>query len=168
LNRGLRIAGDELDEAIVSYVRTRYSLLIGRISAEEIKMNIGTATVQKGGEKFYVLRGRDLETGLPKSIRVTSGEIREAIGPVLQQIISRIAETLESSPPELVSDIIEKGIVLAGGGALLAGFDQLISEFVKIPVWICDDPLTAVVRGTAKVLDDPELLRKVRVTGGLR
>ncbi len=168
LNRGLRIAGDELDEAIVSYVRTRYSLLIGRISAEEIKMNIGTATVQKGGEKFYVLRGRDLETGLPKSIRVTSGEIREAIGPVLQQIISRIAETLESSPPELVSDIMEKGIVLAGGGALLAGFDQLISEFVKIPVWICDDPLTAVVRGTAKVLDDPELLRKVRVTGGLR
>lgn len=168
LNRGLRIAGDELDEAIVLYMRTRYSLLIGRVSAEEIKMAIGTATVQKGGEKYHVVRGRDLETGLPKSIKISSQEVREAIGPVLQQIISKIVETLESSPPELVSDIMEKGIVLAGGGALLPGLDQLISETVKIPVWVADDPLTAVVRGTGRVLDEPELLQKVRVTGGLR
>ena len=142
--------------------------MIGRATAEEIKLAIGSATVQKGGEKYHVVRGRDLESGLPKSIKISSNEIREAIGPVLQQIISRIADTLEASPPELVSDVMEKGIVLAGGGALLPGFDQLISETVKIPVWVADDPLTAVTRGTARVLDDPELLRKVRVTGGMR
>ena len=167
LNRGLRIAGDELDEAIISYLRLRYSLLLGRTSAEEAKLSIGSAVAQKP-EKYHVVRGRDLETGLPKSIKVSSEEIREALVPILQQIIVRIADTLESSPPELVSDVIEKGIVLAGGGALISGFDQLISEMIKIPVWVADDPLTAVVRGTAKVLEDPRLLSQVRVTGGLR
>ncbi|MBI2590385.1 MAG: rod shape-determining protein [Candidatus Blackburnbacteria bacterium] len=167
LNRGLRVAGDELDEAIISYLRTRYSLLLGRTSAENVKLTIGSA-VSLNGEKYHVVRGRDLETGLPKSLKVSSGEIREALGPTLQQIIIQIADTLESSPPELVSDVIEKGIVLAGGGALIPGFDQLISEMVKIPVWVADDPLTAVVRGTAKVLEDPRLLSQVRVTGGLR
>ncbi|OGY10758.1 MAG: rod shape-determining protein [Candidatus Blackburnbacteria bacterium RIFCSPHIGHO2_02_FULL_44_20] len=167
LNRGLRIAGDELDEAIVSYLRMRYSMLLGRASAEELKLAIGSV-VPLPTEKSHVIRGRDLETGLPKSMKITSFEVREAITPVVQQIVSRIADTLESAPPELVSDVIERGIVLAGGGALLPGFDQLISEAVKIPVWIADDPLTAVTRGTGRVLDDPSLLKKVRVTGGLR
>ena len=167
LNKGLRVAGDELDEAIVSYMRTRYGLLLGRGSAEEVKMNIGSAS-DMDVEKSAVVRGRDLETGLPKSLKVTSGEIREALMPILQQIISRIAETLESAPPELVADAMEKGIVLAGGGALISGLDRLISEHVKVPVWVCEDPLTAVVRGTARVLDNPGLLSKVRVTGGMR
>ena len=167
LNRGLRIAGDELDEAIVSYLRMRYSMLLGRASAEELKLAIGSV-VPLPTEKSHVIRGRDLETGLPKSMKITSFEVREAITPVVQQIVSRIADTLESAPPELVSDVIERGIVLAGGGALLPGFDQLISEAVKIPVWIADDPLTAVTRGTGRVLDDPSLLKKVRVSGGLR
>lgn len=167
LNRGLRIAGDEMDEAVISYLRMRYSLLLGQTSAEELKIELGSAVSQKP-ERHYVVRGRDLETGLPKSIKVSGEDIREALVPIIQQIITRIAETLEESPPELVSDVIERGILLTGGGALIRGIDQLISETMKIPVWIPEDPLTTVVRGTAKVLEDASLLRKVRVTGGLR
>lgn len=167
LNRGLRIAGDEMDEAIVSYLRMRYSLLLGQTSAEELKIELGSAVSQRP-ERHYVVRGRDLESGLPKSIKVSSEDIREALVPIIQQIITRIAETLEESPPELVSDVIERGILLTGGGALIKGIDQLISETMKIPVWIPEDPLTTVVRGTAKVLEDASLLKKVRVTGGLR
>ncbi|MBI2268678.1 MAG: rod shape-determining protein [Candidatus Blackburnbacteria bacterium] len=167
LNRGLRVAGDEMDEAMISYLRNRYSLLVGRTTAEELKVEIGTAVSQKI-EKHFVVRGRDLETGLPKSIKVSSQEVREALSSVLQQVVEKIADTLEEAPPELVADIMEKGIVLAGGGALIVGLDQLVSEAVKIPVWVCEDPLTAVARGTGKVLDNPKLLERVRVTGGLR
>jgi rod shape-determining protein MreB len=167
LNRGVRVAGDELDEAIISYLRRRYSLLLGRTSAEQIKIEIGSVA-PLGSERVCIARGRDLETGLPKSVKISSTEIREALAPVVQQIISRIADTLEEAPPELVADVIEKGLVLAGGGALLPGLDTLISEAIKIPVWIVEDPLTAVVRGTGRVLERPELLQKVRVTGGLR
>lgn len=167
LNRGLRIAGDEMDEAIIAYLRMRYSLLIGQGTAEDLKHNIGSALPRKP-ELVTVVRGRDLETGLPKSIKITSLEIREALSPVIQQITARVSETLEESPPELVSDIMEKGILLAGGGSLIRGIDQFIAEQIGIPVWIADDPLTAVTRGTAKVLENPRLLAKVRVTGGLR
>lgn len=167
VNRGLRIAGDEMDEAIVSYLRMRYSLLLGQTSAEELKMELGSAVSQRP-ERHYVVRGRDLETGLPKSVKVSSEDIREALIPIIQQIITRIAETLEESPPELVADIMERGILLTGGGALIRGIDERISETIKIPVWIPEDPLTTVVRGTAKVLEDTGLLQKVRVTGGLR
>lgn len=167
LNRGLRIAGDEMDEAIISYLRMRYSLLLGIRTAEEIKIAIGSAVPQKT-EKKYVVRGRDLETGLPKSVKVSSEEVREAISPVITQMMTRIEDTLEETPPELVSDIMERGVLLAGGGALLPGIDQLISESLKVPVFIAEDPLTAVVRGTGKVLEDPRLLSRVRVTGGLR
>lgn len=167
LNRGLRIAGDEMDEAVISYLRMRYSLLLGQTSAEELKIELGSAVSQRP-ERHYVVRGRDLESGLPKSVKVSSEDIREALVPIIQQIITRIAETLEESPPELVSDVIERGILLTGGGALIKGIDQLISETMKIPVWIPEDPLTTVVRGTAKVLEDTSLLGKVRVTGGLR
>ncbi len=167
LNRSLRVAGDEMDQAIVHYLRMRYSLLIGVTSAEEVKKEIGSAIPQKQ-EHSFVVRGRDLETGLPKSIKITSAEVREALGTVLQQIVGRVSDTLEEAPPELVSDIMEKGITLTGGGALIKGFDQMMSETVGIPVWIPDEPLTTVVRGTAKVLENPGLLDKVRVTGGLR
>lgn len=167
LNRGLRVAGDEMDEAIISYMRSRHSLLLGRSSAEQVKIEIGSASAQPV-EKSFVVRGRDIESGLPKSVKISSGEVREAIGQVLQQIVARISETLEEAPPELVADVMERGIVLAGGGAAIAGFDRLIADSVKIPVWVAEDPLTCVVRGTAKVLDNPRLLERVRVTGGLR
>lgn len=167
LNRGLRIAGDEMDEAIIAYLRMRYSLLLGQTSAEELKHQIATAVGQKT-VKHYVVRGRDLESGLPKSIKVSSEEVREALSPVFQQIVARVVQTLEESPPELVADIMERGILLAGGGALISGMDRLLSDEVKIPVWIPDDPLTSVVKGTAKLLEKPGLLNKVRVTGGLK
>lgn len=167
LNNSLRVAGDEMDEAIINYLRLRYSLLLGQTSAEEVKHQIGSATLLEV-EKNWVVRGRDLESGLPKSLKVSSVEIREALTPVIQQIIGRVSETLEEAPPELVSDIIEKGIVLTGGSALLPGLDLLMAQAIGIPVWVSEDPATAVVRGMAKILENPSLLERVKVVGGLR
>lgn len=171
LGRSIRIAGDEIDEAIINYVRLKYSLLLGQSTAEQVKMSIGSAVAQKNDSgkagKTTVVRGRDLETGLPKSIKLTGGEIQEALGSIIQEIVANIVDTLEETPPELLSDIMEKGIVLAGGGSLLPGIDKIISDATKMPVWIADDPLTCVVRGCGKLLDDSALLSKVRVTKGL-
>lgn len=167
INRSIRIAGDEMDEAIISYVRLKHSLLLGISSAERAKIEIGSAfPVER--EKHVVVRGRDLEKGLPKSVKLTSSEIREAIAPVVNQIIESIGEVVEEIPPELVGDILEQGITLAGGGALIAGIDKAIAESTRMPVWVVEDPVTCVVRGAAKVLDDKRLLEKVKVTGGLR
>lgn len=165
LGRSVRIAGDEMDEAIISYVRLKYSLLLGQPTAEEVKMSIGSAVSAK--DKFMVVRGRDLETGLPKSIKLTSSEIQEALSPILQEIIGNIVDTLEETPPELTGDIMEKGITLAGGGALISGIDKMISDATKMPVWVADDPLTCVVRGCGICLENASLLGKIRVTKGL-
>jgi len=167
LNRSIRVAGDEFDEAIVNFLRLKYSLLIGLPTAEEIKIAIGSVYPQKQ-ERQTVVRGRSLESGLPKSLKITETEIREALSPVASAIVSIISDLLEEIPPELVSDIMNKGIVLCGGSSQLSGFDKLVAEATKMPVWVADDPQTAVVRGCGKVLDDPSLLEKVRVTGGLR
>ncbi len=166
LNRSIRVAGDEMDLAIVAYFRTRYGMLIGERTAEDIKIEIGSAF--PGENLETVVRGRDLSTGLPKSLKISSDEIREALTPVLNQIITALQEVLEETPPELLSDILEKGIILAGGGSLLRGLDKKIAEETKLPVWVVDDPLTTVVRGCGKVLDNLDLLAKVKVTGGLR
>lgn len=163
VNRSVRIAGDEMDEAIVSFMRLKYSLVIGEPTAEEVKIAVGSAFPVGKSDRATVVRGRDIETGLPKSIRVSEAEIREALAPVVQQIIEAISETIEETPPELVGDIIEHGVVLAGGGSLLTGIDKLIANEMKMPVWRADDPQTAVVRGAGKLLDDSVLLRKVRV-----
>lgn len=169
VNKSIRVAGDELDEAIISYLRLKYGVLIGQPTAEEVKITIGSAHLGNDGEERYsVIRGRDLETGLPRSIKISSSEIREALNPVLAQIINAIKELLEETPPELVSDILNRGIALAGGGALLRNVDIAISEATKMPVWVADEPLTAVVRGTGKVLANQKLLEKIKVTGGLR
>lgn len=165
LGRSIRVAGDEMDEAIVNYMRLKYSLLLGQPTAEEIKINI--ASCIPGKEKFTVVRGRDLETGLPKSLKVSSEEIREALAPIIQEIISSISDTLEETPPELLSDIMEKGIVMAGGGSLIPGIDKAISEVTKMPVWVAEDPLSCVVRGCGIVLEDYLLLNKIRITKGL-
>ncbi len=167
LNRSLRIAGDEMDQDILSYMRMRYGMLIGERTAEDVKIELGSAT-QLNKEKEFVIRGRELATGLPKSIKVTSTEIREAISSTITQIINTIHEVLEETPPELLSDILERGIFITGGGALIKGLDKRISDETKMPVWIAEDPLTTVVRGCTKVLDDLDLLSKVKVTGGLR
>jgi len=165
LGRSIRVAGDEMNEAIANYVRLKYSLLLGEETSEEVKINIGSAV--PGPEKFHVVRGRDLESGLPKSIKLSSSEIREALAPTVQEIISSITETLEETPPELVSDIMEKGVVMAGGGSLLSGIDKKVAEEIKMPAWIADDPMTCVVRGCGKALEDTSLLKKIKVTRGL-
>jgi rod shape-determining protein MreB len=164
VGRSVRIAGDEMNEAIVSYVRLKYSLLLGEPSAEEIKLTIGNC-IEEGKEKHFVARGRDLETGLPKSIKLTGSEIREALSETVREIVSNVVDTLEETPPELVADIMKKGIILAGGGSLLPGIDSVVAEATKMPVYIAEDPLTCVVRGTGIVLEDQSLLSKIRVTG---
>lgn len=163
VNRSIRIAGDEMDEVIVNFIRLKYSLLIGQPTAEDVKLAVGSAYPVDKSDRQAVVRGRDIETGLPKSIRVNEAEIREALAGIVHQIIETISETIEETPPELIGDIMEHGIVLAGGGSKLLGIDKLIATELKIPVWITDDPQTAVVRGCGKLLDDPELLRKVKV-----
>lgn len=163
VNRSIRVAGDEMDEAVVNFVRLKHSLLIGEQTAEDIKMTVGSAFPTEKGDRQMVVRGRDIETGLPKTVKVTESEIREALTPVIQMIIEGIAETIEETPPELMSDIVEKGIVLAGGGSLVRGIDKIVARDIKMPVWITDDPQTAVVRGCGKLLDDPVLLGKVRI-----
>ncbi len=170
VGRSLRIAGDEMDLDIVNYFRLRYGLLIGERTAEDIKIEIGSAWEDSppAGGGGTVVRGRDLSTGLPKSIKVSAPEIREALTPTINQIVSSIREVLEETPPELLADILEKGIVLAGGGALLKGLDKKIASETKMPVWVANDPLTSVVRGCGKVLDDLELLSRVKVAGGLK
>ena len=165
LGRSIRVAGDEMDEAIVNYVRLKYSLLLGQPTAEEVKINIGG--IVPGKERYEVVRGRDLESGLPKSVKLASSEIREALAPVNQEIIATIADTLEETPPELVSDIMERGIMMAGGGSLLAGIDKMVAEVTKISVWVAEDPLTCVVRGCGKLLENPGLLSRIRVSRGL-
>jgi len=167
VNKSIRIAGDEMDEAISSFARLKYSILLGEKTSEEVKLSIGSAAPLES-EKQFVVRGRDLETGLPKSIKFNSSEIREALSPIVLQIVEGVAETIEETPPELVSDILERGIALAGGGSLLPGLADVIAERTKMPVWIAPDPLTCVVRGCGKVLEDEKLLNRVKVTGGLR
>lgn len=167
IERCLRIAGDEMDEAVISYMRLKYSLLLGEATAEDIKIQLGSAYPQEKIRQA-IIRGRDLEIGLPKSLRVGSEEIREAIAPVIRQIVDQISEVIEETPPELVSDIVARGVTLCGGGSQLVGLDKLIAEETKMPVWVADDPMTAVVRGCGRVLEDDSLLKKVRVTGGLR
>jgi rod shape-determining protein MreB len=166
LGRSVRVAGDEMDEAIISYVRLKYSLLLGQPSAEIVKMSIGSAVEDK--EKFHVVRGRDLETGLPKSVKLSSLEIREALWPVLQEIITAIKDTVEEAPPEIVSDIMQNGITMAGGSSLLGGIAKAVSDATKMPVQVADDPLTCVVRGCGRVLEDASLLRRIHITSGLK
>ncbi len=167
LNRSLRVAGDELDQDIITYMRMRYGMLIGERTAEELKIELGSA-IQLPKEKDTIVRGRELASGLPKSIKISSTEIREALSSTVTQIINSIHEILEETPPELLSDILERGIVITGGGALIRGIDKRISDETKIPVLIAEDPLTTVVRGCYKLLDNLDLLAKVKVTGGLK
>lgn len=171
VSRSIRTAGDEMDEAIISFMRMKYGVLIGQPTAEILKISIGSAHPGRAGdteEKYAVVRGREIESGLPKSLKISSSEIREALAPVIDEIIRGVSALLEETPPELASDIVNRGVALAGGGSQLKNIDIALSEAVKIPVWVADDAMTAVVRGTGKVLEDNKLLERVRVTGGLK
>ena len=167
INRSLRIAGEEMNQAIIKSARLKHGMLLGEITAEQVKIGIGSA-VEFEKAKSYVVRGRDMEKGLPRSLKVRSVEVRETLTPVIQEIIGAIADTVEETPPELVADILKHGIVMAGGGAKLYGIDKVVSEKTKMPVWVTEEPQDAVVRGTAKLLKNEKLLETVRVKRGLR
>ncbi len=157
--KSIRIAGDELDMAIVEYLRKTYNLMIGERTAEEIKIRIGSAYPLEE-ELNMDVRGRDLIAGLPKTINITSVEIREALHDPVQAIVDASKSTLEHTPPELAADLIDHGIVMAGGGSLLRGLDKRIAEETGLPVHIADDPLTAVVMGTGETLNMPQHMRR--------
>jgi len=161
-SKSIRVAGDEMDEAIINYLKKTYNLMIGERTSEEIKVRIGSA-YPLDEELTMDVRGRDLVAGLPKMITVSSEEIREAFAEPIAQIVETIRMTLERTPPELSADLMEKGLILAGGGSLLRGLDKLISEETGLPVHIAEDPLTAVALGTGKVLSEIRYLKRLAV-----
>ncbi|MBC7836607.1 rod shape-determining protein [Acetobacteraceae bacterium] len=158
--KNLRVAGDKLDSDIISYLRSEFKILIGEKTAENVKMAIGSV-VEGGGHLEAVVRGRDLITGLPREIIITDSDIREAISQSIDTLVESIREVLETTPPEILSDIMRNGIVLTGGGALLKGLDTLLMQWLKVPVVVADDPLTAVARGTGVILENLEAHRDV-------
>lgn len=161
-HRSVRVAGDEMDEAIIQHIRRNYNLLIGERTAEDIKKTIGTACPQES-EMIMDVRGRDLVTGLPKTVSVSSEEVREALSEPIAAILEAVRVTLERTPPELAADIMDRGIMMAGGGALLTGLDALLSQETGMPVHITEDPSTAVVLGTGLALEHYDLLQRVMV-----
>jgi rod shape-determining protein MreB and related proteins len=167
LSKSLNLAGNQLTLAIVDFVRMKYGVLIGMASAERIKIEVGSVTAGKSAKKMAVVRGRDLGTGLPKSIRLNEGEVREALVLKTQNLVSAVLEMLEETPPELTADVLQRGIVLTGGGALLGGIDKLIEEGTKMPTFVAKKPEYCVVRGCQKLLENEDLLTQVRTVGGL-
>jgi rod shape-determining protein MreB len=159
----IRVGGDELDSAIVTFLRKNYNLLIGEPTAEAIKIQIGSA-YPIDEEKEMMVKGRDLVSGIPKTVRVHSAEIRECLQEPIQNIVGAVRRALEITPPELASDIVDRGIVMTGGGALVRGLDTLLREETGLPIHVDDEPLTCVVRGCGKILDDIERYRGVLAT----
>ena len=167
ISNSLRIAGDELDEDIVNYIKREMGLAIGETTAEEIKIEIGCA-LPLMTEASMEVRGRDLGNGLPRNVIVTSTQMEEAMHDSINEIVEVVKATLEKTPPELASDIVEKGIVLAGGGALIRNLDKLLSQKTEMPVYIAEDPLECVVKGTGKTLEDLERLKTVLINARKR
>jgi rod shape-determining protein MreB len=159
-SRSVRVAGNEMDEAIISYIKRKYNLLIGERTAEAIKIELGNA-YPDGSSRTMEVKGRDLVEGIPKTLTISDEEIREALAETVNVIVDTVRTALERTPPELSADIIDKGIVLAGGGSLLRGLDQRLREETGIPVSHCDEPVSAVVRGTGMMLTDMNLLKKI-------
>ncbi len=163
-SRSVRVAGDELDDAIVQYMKRAYNLMIGERTAEEIKIRIGSA-YKLEQETSMEVKGRDLVAGLPKTISVSSQEVREALMEPVATIVDSVRITLERCPPELSADLVDRGMVLAGGGALLRGLDRLLSDETGLPVHVADDPLSAVAEGTGRALSEIKILRAISQPG---
>ncbi len=162
-SKAVRVGGDKMDEAIVNYIKKTYSLLVGDRTAEQIKIEIGSATQIDKSDLTMEIKGRDLISGIPKTVTITEDEVREALAESVSLIVDTIKITLENTPPELASDIVDRGIVLAGGGALLRGLDRLLRKETNLPVVLADDPLSSVANGVGKALDDIELLQRVSI-----
>ncbi|MFN2364350.1 MAG: rod shape-determining protein, partial [Halarsenatibacteraceae bacterium] len=162
-SRSIRIGGDEMDESIIQYIKRKYNIMIGERTAEEIKMEIGAAKPEYLDAKMEI-RGRDLVSGLPKNIEINSEEISNAISEPVQSIVEAVKITLEKTPPELSADVMDFGIILTGGGALLNGMDKLLSDKTQIPVHIADDPLDCVAKGTGIALEEIDSLKSVLIS----
>ncbi len=166
VGRSLRVAGDKLTEAIIEYVRRKHHLLIGEQTAENVKINVGTAWVEESSKKdakSYIARGRDLKSGLPRELELTAEEMKTALRTALNSITSAVKDVVESTPPELLSDVLGGGITLVGGGSLLDGMDRFLSEQVEVPVRSVEDPMSCVVKGCGALLEDDELLKIIHV-----
>jgi rod shape-determining protein MreB len=161
-SRSVRVAGNEMDVALIQYLKRKYNLLIGERTAEQIKIEIGSAHPLKEELKMEI-KGRDLVEGVPKTLAVTDSEIREALAEPVATIVEAVRMALERTPPELSADIMDKGIVLSGGGALLRNLDQRLRDETGLPVVLAEDPLASVVLGTGRLLSDIDLLRKVSI-----
>jgi rod shape-determining protein MreB len=160
----IRIAGNDLDEAILAYAKTKYNILIGLKMAEDVKIAVGSAIPYKN-ESDIEIKGRDLISGLPRVLKLTSAEVREAMIPVLEKISEAIREAVEQTPPEILADLIDRGITLAGGGALIRNIDKFFEERLRTPIIIAEDPIKAVVNGTETLLDEIDLLERVKLSG---
>ena len=163
-SRSIRIGGDEMDSSIVQYIKKQYNLMIGERTAEEIKITIGTAIITSATDKSMEIRGRDLVSGLPKTLSVHSKEILEALKEPIQKIVDAVKGTLEKTPPELAADIMDHGIMMTGGGALLTNLDKLLSSETGMPVMVADDALSCVGEGTGRSLENLTLLKRVVMT----
>lgn len=159
--RSVRIGGDKMDEAIMQHVKRKYNMLIGESTAEQIKINIGSAYPLGDQEPIMEVKGRDLVTGIPQNRPITAEEVREAISEQVEGIVQGVRIALEQTPPELAADIVDRGIVLTGGGALLKGLDQLLQHETQLPITVVEDPLTAVVLGSGKALDNIDLYKDI-------
>ncbi|MCC7358099.1 MAG: rod shape-determining protein [Anaerolineales bacterium] len=162
LSRSLRVAGDEMDQDIIQYARNKYNLLIGERMAEKVKMTIGSAH-PLWEEKTFTLRGRNLVSGLPEAVEVSSIEVREALAASVNTIVAAIKDAIDETPPEIIADLMESGVCMAGGGALLQGLCERLQEELKIRVWVAEDPMTCVARGAGRVLEDYDNLRRLLV-----
>lgn len=160
-SKSLKIAGDKLNSDIISYLKEEFKLLIGEKTAEAVKLSLATVVPDDSSE--LPVRGRDLISGLPREVLITDADIKEAIAPSIGNLIDGIKEVIETTPPEILSDVMKRGIVLVGGGALLRGVDSLLSEIIQVPVFVAEDPLTAVARGTGIILDDISFYKEVLV-----
>jgi rod shape-determining protein MreB len=161
----IRIGGDEIDEAIVQFLKKDYNIMIGEPTAELVKMTIGSA-YPTGEEQETEVKGRDIVSGIPKTVSINSMEVREAIQEPIAAVVDAVRQALEHTPPELASDIVDRGIVMTGGGALLKGLDALLRENTNLPINVDEEPLTCVVRGTGRILDDPDKYRGVLALSG--
>jgi len=163
-SKNVRVAGDKLSNDIISYIRSEFKILIGEKTAENLKITVGSV-IPRDTPLQAPVRGRDLVTGLPREIIITEGDVREAIAQSIDTIIEGTKEVLETTPPEILSDIMHRGIYLSGGGALIKGLPELLFEFTKIPIYVADDPLTAVARGAGIILENLEEYQDILLPG---
>lgn len=163
-SESIKVAGDRMDEDIIQYIKKKHNLLIGDAMGERIKIEVGSA-IAEAEERTMVIKGRDIIKGLPKTVKITDSEIREALSDTISRIVQTVQKTLENTPPELSADIIDRGIVLTGGGSMLRGLDKRLREEICLPIITVDNPLQTVVMGTGKTLEELEVLRKVSIGG---